>query len=163
MENSPANSNETIIVGIGDFHLGTDVMSSIGLGSCVGLVIHDKEKGMGGLAHVMLPDSAGRTERPGKFADSAVDVLVNGLLEKGCRKSGMVAKITGGASMFKSFSGNLNIGERNTAAIKENLKMKNIPLKAECIGGSVGRTVTYYPSDGGRVMVRQADGKKSEI
>lgn len=163
MEQTPSNRNEVIIVGIGDFHLGPDVMSSIGLGSCVGLIIHDPGKGIGGLAHVMLPDSAGRTERPGKFADTAVDVLVNSLLEKGCRKSGLVAKIAGGAAMFKAFSGNLNIGERNVNALKECLKNYNIPLNAECVGGSVGRTITYYPSDGGKVIVKLADGIKNEI
>ena len=163
MEQTPSNQSEVIIVGIGDFHLGHDIMSSIGLGSCVGLVIHDPGKGIGGLAHVMLPDSGGRTERPGKFADTAVEVIVNTLLEKGCRKSAMIAKIAGGAAMFKTFSENLNIGERNVNAIKECLNKYNIPIKAECVGGSVGRTITYYPSDGGKVIVKQADGTKNEI
>lgn len=163
MENTTANSKGTVIIGIGDFHLGSDTMSSIGLGSCVGLVIHDREKGIGGLAHVMLPDSGGRKDRPGKFADTAVVALVDGLVEMGCQKSRMIAKIAGGAAMFKTFTGNLNIGERNIAALKENLKSINIPLKAECVGGSVGRTIIYHPSDGGKLIIRQADGERSEI
>lgn len=163
MEKTPNDRNEVVIVGIGDLAVGRGVMSSIGLGSCVGLVIHDRERGVGGLAHVMLPDSGGRTERPGKFADTAIEALVAGLIQQGCRKTQLVAKMVGGAAMFKTFSGNLNIGERNITAIKENLKQKNIPLKAECVGGSVGRTLTYYPSDGGKVVVKLADGKKNEI
>ncbi|MCC7566862.1 MAG: chemotaxis protein CheD [Methanoregulaceae archaeon] len=163
MEKNQNDWNQVVIVGIGDHAVGPGPMSSIGLGSCVGLVIHDSEKCIGGLAHVMLPDSGGRTERPGKFADTAIDALVSILVGQGCRKTALVAKMVGGAAMFKTLSENLNIGERNITAIKENLKQKNIPIKAECVGGSVGRTLTYYPSDGGKVVIKLADGKKNEI
>lgn len=163
MDKDPNNRNDIIIVGIGDFHLGPEPMSSIGLGSCIGLTIHDREKGIGGLAHVMLPDSGGKSERPGKYADTAIDALIRGLTELGCKKTSLVAKMVGGAAMFKTFSGNLNIGERNITAIKEGLEKYRIPLRAECVGGSVGRTITYYPSDGGRLVIKLADGERQEI
>lgn len=152
-----------VIVGIGEYAVGAAPMSSIGLGSCIGLILHDKERGIGGLAHVMLPASSGKTDRPGKFADTAVEVLLQDIMTKGCRKSSIVAKIAGGASMFKTFSGTLNIGERNIAAIRMHLEKKAIPVIAEDTGGTVGRTIAYFPADRGRLTIRRGDTTQIEI
>jgi len=65
--------------------------------------------------------------------------------------------------MFQNFSGNLNIGERNAEALKEILKQRSIPIVREDIGGTIGRTVTYYPKENGRLVIRQADGTIREI
>ena len=159
-----ANKDDTIIIGIGEHHTGSAVMTSIGLGSCVGLIIYDKEKNIGSFAHVMLPKSQGQPgERPGKFADTAVDKLLEELEEAGSKRSSLVAKLAGGASMFQHFSGNLNIGERNAAALEELLIQRNIPIVKKDIGGSVGRTVTFYPVNKGKVVVKQADGQTREF
>jgi chemotaxis protein CheD len=153
----------TVIIGIGEYQIGKMPMSSIGLGSCIGLVLHSRTGGMGGMAHVMLPDSQGRGDRPGKFADTAVEILVTELAAAGCRTSQLTAKIAGGASMFKGFSGNLNIGERNAEAIMTALKGRNIELAGKEVGGTMGRTVTYYPALEGRLIIRSADGQIIEI
>jgi len=156
--------NETIIIGIGEHHTGSEVMTSIGLGSCVGLIIYDKEKGIGSFAHVMLPKSQGKEgERAGKFADTAVDRLLEELQKAGSKRSSLIAKLAGGASMFQHFSGNLNIGERNVAAIKELLAEQKIPILKEDVGGTVGRTVTLYPAQKGKLVIKQADGVTREL
>ncbi len=158
------DQQEVIVIGIGEYCVGGDVMMSIGLGSCVGLVIHDEERKIGGLAHVMLPNSTGKPgERVGKYADTAVEILLRELGQKGCRTGTLRAKLAGGASMFQNFSGNLNIGDRNVERLRELLKERNIPIVREDIGGTVGRTVTYYPRENGRYLIRQADGKSKEI
>jgi chemotaxis protein CheD len=155
--------SQTVIIGIGEHLVGKGPMSSIGLGSCVGLVLHSRNGGLGGMAHVMLPDSQGRKDRPGKFADTAVEILITELTAAGCRSSQLVAKIAGGASMFKGFSGNLNIGERNAEAIIATLKERNIGLAGKDVGGTMGRTVVYYPALEGRMVIRSADGQIKEI
>jgi chemotaxis protein CheD len=155
--------SQTIIIGIGEYRVGKTPMSSIGLGSCIGLVVHSRNGGMGGMAHVMLPDSQGRGDRPGKFADTAVEILVADLAAAGCRSSQLVAKLAGGASMFKGFSGNLNIGERNVDAVIAALNRRNIEVSGKDVGGTMGRTVTYYPGLGGRMVIRSADGQIKEI
>ena len=153
-----------IILGIGEHHTGYEVMASIGLGSCVCLIIHDKERDIGSLAHVMLPYSQGKEgERPGKFADTAVLLLLSELKRSGSKETALVAKLVGGASMFKSFSGNLNIGDRNAAVLKEMLAAFKIPVIKTDLGGNLGRTVTYYPSEHGKVVIKQADGAVREI
>ncbi|EHQ36669.1 chemotaxis protein CheD [Methanoplanus limicola] len=150
-------------VGIGEYYTGDFVMTSIGLGSCVALILHDRKWKKGAVAHVMLPESNGKMERPGKFADTAVTVLYEELISGGSNKRDIVAKIAGGSSMFKHFKGNLDIGSRNVAAIKSALEKYHIPLVEEDTGGTVGRSIIYYPEDNGKVIIRKADGKCIEF
>jgi chemotaxis protein CheD len=155
--------SDIVLIGIGEHHLGNTPMSSIGLGSCIGLIIHDRDKGIGVLAHVMLPLSQGKRERPGKYADTAVDMMISELKNAGSNPRSLVAKMAGGASMFKSFTGNLNIGERNIEAIRILLKEHNIPLIGEDVGGNMGRTIVYCPSEKGKVTVRKGNNIIIEI
>jgi chemotaxis protein CheD len=158
----PAGS-DTVIIGIGEYQVGTMPMASIGLGSCVGLVIHDRQTSTGALVHIMLPSSQGKTERPGKYADTAIEVLIKELTRCGSSPANLVAKIAGGSAMFKTFSGNLNIGERNVEVIRKLLKENNIPLRREDVGGSVGRTIFYYPKENGKLVVKRGDGTLIEL
>ncbi|MEI6293575.1 MAG: chemotaxis protein CheD [Methanomicrobiales archaeon] len=155
--------NDTVIIGIGEYHVGSMPMASIGLGSCVGLVIHDRKEGYGALVHIMLPASQGKSDRPGKYADTAIEVLVKELTKNGSSPANLIAKIAGGSAMFKTFSGNLNIGERNVEVIRKLLKDNNIPLKGEDVGGCVGRTIFYYPKENGKLVVKKGDGTLSEL
>ncbi|HVP93701.1 MAG TPA: chemotaxis protein CheD [Methanoregulaceae archaeon] len=159
----PLLQSDLVIIGIGEHHLGKTPMSSIGLGSCVGLVIHDRDKGIGVLAHIMLPVSQGKQERPGKYADTAVEMMIGELAKAGSNPYSLVAKIAGGASMFKSFSGNLNIGERNVEAIRKLLKERNIPIVGEEVGGDMGRTIVYIPAERGKVTIRKGNNIIIEI
>lgn len=149
---------QVVMVGIGEYFVGRIPMSAIGLGSCIGLVIHDQARDIGGLAHIMLPDSQGRSDRPAKYADTAVELLVREIKRQGSGTDSLVSKIVGGASMFQSFSGNLNIGDRNIEAVKIHLKRLNIRIVAEETGGVQGRTIVYYPAEKGKISVKTANG-----
>jgi len=155
--------NDTVIIGIGEYQVGSMPMASIGLGSCVGLVIHDRKTGNGALVHIMLPSSHGKTDRPGKYADSAIEVLIKELTKKGSSPADLIAKMAGGSAMFKTFSGNLNIGERNIEVIRKLLNEKKIPVKGEDVGGCVGRTIFYYPKENGKLVIKKGDGTLSEL
>ena len=111
----------------------------------------------------MLPLSQGKQERPGKYADSAVEIMISELVKAGSNPYSLVAKIAGGASMFKSFSGNLNIGERNVDAFRKLLKERNIAIVGEDVGGDMGRTIIYIPSEKGKVIVRKGNNIIIEI
>jgi chemotaxis protein CheD len=150
-------------VGIGEFHTGSLPMTCIGLGSCVAVMIYDKRRGIGTIAHVMLPDSNGRCDRPGKYATTAIPVLINELIQAGCTKRSLEAKIAGGASMFKSFRGKLNIGDRNIETLRELLAHHSIPIIGEDVGGTCGRSIHYFPLEKGRVKVKRADGSCIDI
>jgi chemotaxis protein CheD len=146
------------MIGIGEYRVGSFPMMTIGLGSCIGLTMYDPMLKVGAMVHIMLPESAGRTDRPGKYADTAVPLLVNDLNALGCKNGAIIAKMTGGASMFEYFGTNFNIGERNAGKVRALLKECHIHLAAEDIGGKIGRSVTFLPGLDGRVTIRRADG-----
>jgi chemotaxis protein CheD len=161
-EPSPQNKLP-VMIGIGEYHVGSVPMMAIGLGSCIGLTIYDKDRHIGAMVHIMLPESSGRSDRPGKYADSAVPLLLNKLTELGCRKASLIVKMAGGACMFEYFGNNLNIGERNVEKVRAILTENHIQIVAEEVGGKSGRTVAFYPNENGKVTVRSADGAAHEL
>lgn len=142
-----------------------DKLTTLGLGSCVGVAIRDPINKVGGLAHVMLPDSNHIKNKSNiyKFADTAIEELVREMEEAGASKFYMVAKIVGGAQMFNYFSNSemVRIGVQNVEACKQVLKGLKIPLLAEETGGDYGRTIVFDPEDG-EVLIR-AVGKPEKI
>ena len=134
-----------------------DVLVTIGLGSCVAIVLHDPVAKVGGLAHVLLPSETLARDRsnPAKFPSTAVPVLVREMRAKGADPRRLKARIAGGASMFGGLipSGGINVGERNVIAVREALDAAGIPLVAEDVGSDHGRSV-YFSVGEGRVEVR---------
>jgi len=129
------------------------ILITLGLGSCVGVVLYDKVKKVGGLAHIMLPDSNLSSQKiynPGKFADTAIDALIQDMLKFGINRNNIVSKIAGGAQMFKIKSENnvMQIGKRNVEAVKAKLDKLNIKILAEDVEGTYGRTLEFFCETG---------------
>ena len=142
-----------IVVGMADLRVAKhpDILTTLGLGSCVGITLYDASKKNGGLAHVMLPTYKGfEGQNTAKFADSAIIELVNQLARIGSPRSMLVAKLAGGAHMFGKTQNNdmLKIGERNAAASLAILKQLGIPVKANDTGGTHGRTIELHMDTG---------------
>ncbi|MDD1687054.1 chemotaxis protein CheD [Methanoregula sp.] len=156
-------SGQTAMIGIGEYRVGSFPMMTIGLGSCIGLTLYDDTLKVGAMVHIMLPDSAGRKDRPGKYADTAIPLLLKELNALGCKNRSLVAKMAGGACMFEYFGTNLNIGERNAEKVRAVLKENNIKLAKEEVGGKVGRSVTFLPASNGKITIRRADGTAGEL
>ena len=137
---------------------GGAVLVSIGLGSCIGLALIDRTRGIAGLAHVMLPATPadGHGGTPGKFADHAVPALLEAMTRSGARRSRLEAVLVGGARMF-TIGSSMDIGARNEAATREALKQHRIPVRATATSGSKGRTIRVHPGDG-LVTVKAAGG-----
>lgn len=163
MADLPNPTLQPAMIGIGEYRVGSFPMMTIGLGSCIGLTLYDPQKKTGAMVHIMLPDSGGRTDRPGKYADTAIPLILKELDAIGSSKRSLIAKMAGGACMFEYFGTNLNIGERNTEKVRAILKEQGIKLSAEDVGGKVGRTVTFLPASGGKISIRRADGVTSEL
>lgn len=146
--------SENIKVGMADLKtcVSPDSITTLGLGSCVGVAIRDPNTKIGGLAHIMLPDSKAiqNNSNIAKFADTGVKELVDQMVKLGANQRRMVAKIAGGATLFafqaKSDLG--QVGARNVAAVKKILQELNIPILAEETGENYGRTVTFFPETG---------------
>lgn len=160
--------SEIIKVGMADLKtcVSPDGVTTLGLGSCVGIALRDPVTKVGGLAHIMLPDSTAirnSQQNIAKFADTGIEELVRQMEKLGAKKARLVAKIAGGATMFnfQNKSDMVQVGGRNVAATKEKLKQMNIPILAEDTGANYGRTVTFFPETG-EFHIR-AVGKKETI
>ncbi len=143
-----------IKVGIADMNAATspDKIITVGLGYCIGIALYDKTKALGGLAHIMLPDSTqfNNVTNPLKFADLAIPLLIERLEKMGASRRNMKAKIAGGASMF-NFSDKsmiMDIGNRNGIAVRNTLNEYSIPIVGEDTGGNKGRTMILDTTDG---------------
>ncbi|AAD35984.1 chemotaxis protein CheD [Thermotoga maritima MSB8] len=145
------------VIGIGEYAVmkNPGVIVTLGLGSCVAVCMRDPVAKVGAMAHVMLPDSGGKTDKPGKYADTAVKTLVEELKKMGAKVERLEAKIAGGASMFESKG--MNIGARNVEAVKKHLKDFGIKLLAEDTGGNRARSVEYN-IETGKLLVRKVGG-----
>lgn len=138
---------ELIKVGMADYKVGRNPASliSYGLGSCVGIAVYDPVAKVGGLAHIMLPDSAQArsTENPAKFADTCLPLMLEDMLKQGASRNRLWAKIAGGAQMFTFANATdiMRVGERNSEAVRLVLKKLDMKIIAEDCGGNYGRTV----------------------
>ena len=136
---------------------GSGVLVTLGLGSCVAIMLHDPQAGAGAMAHVLLPSRslARDATNPAKFPETAVPLLVHQLTQLGAEPRRLIAKLAGGASMFAQLMtpGSVQMGERNIAAARAELRRAGIPVMREAVGGGAGRSVRFYVADG-RVEVR---------
>ncbi|MBE5900596.1 MAG: chemotaxis protein CheD [Lachnospiraceae bacterium] len=145
---------KVIKVGMADLKTARDpdVLTTLGLGSCIGIALWDPTTKIGGLAHIMLPDSTAikNNSNIAKFADTGIVELLNQMVKLGARKSSIVAKIAGGARMFEMSGGSTigSVGDRNAESSKETLKKLGIRLIAEDTGLNYGRTVELYCENG---------------
>ena len=149
-------------VGMAQFRIGVAPMRmyTMALGSCLGIVIHDRVEQMGSLAHVMHPsrNQVKNNSNPAKFVDSAIDLMVERMVRCGAKKRRLTAKLFGGAQMFKHITGSENliqVGLRNIEAAREVLRSYNIPVIAESVGGTTGKTILFR-IDNGSVYVCDA-------
>lgn len=128
------------------------ILTTLGLGSCVGIILYDKVIKTGGLAHIMLPNSRQikNNENKAKFADTGIQLLLEKMLAQGCNKTRIIAKIAGGSQMFSFQSNNdmMKIGQRNIVATREVLGSLKIPIIAEDTGGNYGRTIEFHTTNG---------------
>ncbi len=157
-----------VIVKVADWaaERGDRVLVTLGLGSCVAIMLHDPERGAGAMAHVLLPSRSLSRDatNPAKFPDSAVPLLVEHLKGLGADPRRLVAKLAGGASMFSQLMtpGTIQMGERNIVAARNALRAASIPIVRESVGGGRGRSVRFYVKDG-RVEIRSVGADAETI
>lgn len=148
-----------IKVGMADLNIAKepDILTTLGLGSCVGIALYDPTIKLGGLAHIMLPDSLQikNNDNKAKFADTALVLLIEKMVAQGARKNKLVAKIAGGAHMFefKNMDDMMRIGTRNVTAVLQILETQRIPVIAQDTGSNYGRTIELH-TDTGKLLVK---------
>ena len=147
-------SGRELVVRVADLRIGVaeDVLVTVGLGSCVAIMLYDAEARVGGLAHVLLPSPAlARVDgNPARFPQSAVPRMLELMTADGARRERVKARLAGGASMFAALAppGTVQMGERNLVAARHALSSHGVPLVGEAVGGDFGRTVRLRVCDG---------------
>ncbi|PYP41410.1 MAG: chemotaxis protein CheD [Gemmatimonadetes bacterium] len=144
---------------------GEGVLVTLGLGSCVAIMLYDAESRAGAMAHVLLPSIslARDISNRAKFPETAVPLLVERLKGLGADPRRLVAKLAGGASMFSQLvtPGTIQMGERNVLAARTSLRAAGIPILREAVGGERGRSIRFYVKDG-RVEIRSV-GEHADV
>ena len=146
-------AEQKVTVGIADMKIlqWKGELITFALGSCIGICLYDPNIKLAALIHIMLPINmeAGRKNTM-KYADTGIRETLAQLTAKGARKERLVAKIAGGAKMFEmAGSTNLgNIGQRNIESVRMNLRKEGIRILSENVGGSVARTLSFFPETG---------------
>ena len=146
--------NSFVRVGMADLNIGkaSDILITVGLGSCIGLTLYDPVTKIGGLVHYMLPDSKAFSNNSNiaKFGDTGIQELLKRVMAAGANRGRLVAKIAGGAKMFdvSPSTGIGGIGDRNALAARQMLQMLNIRLAASDTGLNYGRTVELHCDTG---------------
>ncbi|MHC1782845.1 MAG: chemotaxis protein CheD [Anaerolineaceae bacterium] len=154
-------------VGLGEIKISGgsgDVLVAFGLGSCVGIGIYDPKIHFGGLLHAVLPQSKNNSEAEAKYVDSGIKLLLSQMVENGAVPSRMIVRMVGGANMLTApgLANSFDIGTRNIEAARGVLNTLRLPISAEEVGGSIGRTVRLYIADG-RMTIRMMGGQEREI
>ena len=156
-----------IVVGVADIAVTGDPCTTLvtyALGSCIGVCIYDPVAHVGGLLHVMLPESKVNAEKavqsPAMFADTGVPLLLNGAYELGAKKHRLIVIAAGGAEVLAD-DGHFKIGSRNRTILRKLFWKNNILLSADDTGGSISRTMILKMSDG-EVTVR-SKGKERTL
>ena len=144
---------QKVTVGIADMKMlqWDGELITYALGSCIGICLYDPNVKLAALIHIMLPINmeTGRKNTM-KYADTGIKETLRQLEGRGARKSRLVAKIAGGAKMFEvSGNSNLgNIGQRNIESVRMNLRREGIHIVSENVGGTVARTLSFFPATG---------------
>lgn len=120
------------------------------LGSCVAACIRDRNNGIGGLNHFLLPGSD--QSQSSRYGVYAMEVLINEILSKGSHRADLEAKVFGGAEVIAS-TGQSRVGKKNAIFVLDYLKSEGVSVVAEDLGGTSARRVYYFPEDG-RVRVQ---------
>jgi len=146
------------VVRVADLRCGLadDTLVTVGLGSCVAILLYDAEARVGGMAHILLPSPAlsRKDGNPAKFPQTAVPRLIELMAADGAKPQRISARLAGGASMFAALAppGTIQMGERNLVAARQVLNTHRVPLVGEAVGGDFGRTVRFRVGDG-RVQI----------
>ncbi|MEM2141010.1 MAG: chemotaxis protein CheD [Nitrososphaera sp.] len=144
-----------ISVGMGELEVTDDKEAVLAtfVGSCVALCLYDPQAKVGGMAHIMLPDSSKDASGRGnaaKYADEALENTIGAMAEKGAQAGRLVAKIAGGAKIFahEGSEDMFAIGTRNAESLRKLLQKRGIRIAGEDVGQTYGRWVRFNISSG---------------
>jgi chemotaxis protein CheD len=147
-----------VILYPGEFHVSSrDIIATV-LGSCISVCIRDTKTGIAGMNHFMLPGDV-RSEdmffsASTKYGMFAMEQLINEILKKSGSKNDFEAKVFGGGHVLNFRKTDGNVPESNIEFVRAFLRMEEIPVVREDVGGYTGRKILFFP-DTGKVLLKR--------
>ncbi|SCY07326.1 chemotaxis protein CheD [Nitrosospira sp. Nl5] len=143
-----------------------DMLLATVLGSCVTACIRDKQNGIGGMNHFMLPrgciDENDPSSMPARYGIYAMEILINQVIKIGARRANLEAKVFGGGNVLPGLV-EVNVGERNAEFVLNFLETESIPVVAHDLVDIYPRKVYYFPSTGKALVKKLRDLPNSAI
>jgi chemotaxis protein CheD len=160
---------KNVVIDIADMKVSKnpeDILVTYALGSCIGVALYDPVVKVGGLVHVMLPESnlengKGGVKNPYKYIDTGVPRLYKKMYEMGAQKKRIENAVIGGSQIMDD-SGFFNIGKRNYAALRKLFWKNNVLINRQHVGGRINRTVKMEVATG-RIHVKLSSGETIEL
>jgi len=133
------------------------------VGSCIATCIYDRERGVAGMNHFLLPGMVHPDDmlssELGRYGMFAMELLIGELIKLGARRQGLQAKLFGGGKVLRFRSNDGDITGSNIRFAKKFLELEGIPAVKEDLGGNDGRKILFF-SDSDRVLLKRFDMKK---
>jgi chemotaxis protein CheD len=139
----------TVAPGEHEITAAKDEIVATVLGSCISVCMRDPQAGVGGLNHFLLPKNNGGNDTSAgeRYGDTAMEVLINGLIKRGGKRGQFEAKVFGGARVLSGAT-MLAIGDGNIAFVLDFLNREGIPIVSKDVGGTRSRRIHYQPATG---------------
>jgi chemotaxis protein CheD len=145
----PDKNSRRLHVIQGDFVVTDDasVVLATLLGSCVAACMTDPVAKVGGMNHFLLPDVGRAATSSGGLTVGVhlMELLVNGLMQRGARRERLHVKLFGGAKMF---GGLTDIGGRNADFAEEFVRKEGFRYLGGSLRGTNGRRIQFWPTTG---------------
>jgi len=146
-------ARRSVYLHAGQVHASAEPASVVTvLGSCVAVCLCDREAGVGGMNHFLLPHATVREQSP-RFGAFAMPHLLEKVLELGARRGRLEAKVFGGACVIEALRGR-NLGTENAELALKALEAAGVPVVERDLGGQSGRKLVFH-TDVGAAWVRR--------
>jgi chemotaxis protein CheD len=147
-------NDKEVSIGMGEYAVAKSpaILLSSGIGSCLVICLYDAANSIGAMGHAMMPYESEEkhvTEGAAHYVDRGIKRMLKEMKKAGCKEDKIIAKLVGGASMFKNLTAySRKIGEDNVESAKKLLEDMDIEIKTESTGGTVGRNVEFNVMNG---------------
>ncbi len=163
---SEQQSLPTVYLKAGEMHFAEQPALVVTvLGSCLSVTMHDRQRGIGGICHGLLPSCSGKAGCKSncldgfgfRYVDCSIQHMIRLFDRAGARRSEIEVKCFGGADMFSrkiEKPGVVSVGRQNIAAAEAILKREGLKIVTQDMGGLRGRKVFFYTHTGEVLLKR---------
>jgi len=124
------------------------------LGSCVAVCLWDPLAKIAGINHFLLPSIPISSTKDARYGNTAMQRLVDDIIDRGASKHRLMAKVFGGANVILAFVPKKPIGTQNVEIAREILARNGIEIVSEQTGGRHGRKL-HFDTATGAVRIKE--------